>query len=195
MAALGPLPAGSTGLRWSFLLAAPVLASVLLLAGAYGVGREKHWQGASRVLTLASALFILLGAALAAPLLVFPRLPPTTARLVMLSRLSGEDLGQQAMTLPSPRQRLEAALGLYLRTGRPVMFLDRTGNPAIFSPDAEEASRLALPRWLASRPGVLPGERRLLALMDVLLMLIVLGGLPLVIRRRASLPPAPGPFP
>jgi len=193
MAALGPLPAGSHALRWSFLLASPLWTTVLLLACAHGVGRERRWQSASRILTLAGSLFILLGVAMAAPILVFPRLPPTTARLVTLSRLPEADLSQQAMTLPDPRQRLEAALGLYLRTGRPVMFLDQTGNPAVFNPDADEASRLALPRWLASRPGALPGERRVMALMDLLLMLLILGGTPLLVRRRTHPGIAPRP--
>ena len=193
VAALGPLPAQSGGLRWSFLLASPLLTTALVLAGAYGMARESTWRGAGHVLTLASTLFIILAAAMAVPILVFPRLPPATARLVMLSRLPEDRLNQQAMTLPDPRQRLECALSLYLRTGRPVMFLDRTGNPAIFRPDAEESSRLALPRWLAARPGALPGERRVLAMADLLLIFVILGGLPLVIRDRGHSPPSPRP--
>ncbi len=186
VAALGPLPARCGGLRWSFLLAAPLLATALLLAGAYGMARQRTGRDAGHVLTLASILFIILATAMALPILVFPRLPPATARLVVLSRLPEDRLSQQAMTLTDPRQRLESALSLYLRTGRPVMFMDRAGNPAIFRPDAEESSSLSLPRWLAARPGALPGERRALAMAVLLLIFALLGGLPLVIRRSAN---------
>lgn len=193
LAALGPLPAQSGGLRWSFLLASPLLTTALLLTSVYGMARESTGRGAGRALTLASILFIILATAMAVPILVFPRLPPATARLVMLSRLPVDRLNRQAMTHPDPRQRLESALSLYMQTGRPVMFLDRTGHPAIYSPDADESSRLAVPRWLAARPGALPGERRVLAVSDLLLIFVILGGLPLAIRSGAH--PAPSPRP
>ena len=47
VAALGPLPAQSGGLRWSFLLASPLLTTALVLAGAYGMARESTWRGAT----------------------------------------------------------------------------------------------------------------------------------------------------
>jgi hypothetical protein len=193
VAALGPLPAQGGGLRWSFLLVSPLLAATLLLASAYGTARKSTGRGAGSDLTLAGILFIILATAMAMPILVFPRLPPATARLVLLSRLPEERLSAQAMSLSDPQRRLEFALSLYLRTGRPAMFLDGTGNPAIFIPGPDESSDLALARWLAARPGALPGERRALALVDLLLIFIILGGLPLVIRSREN--PAPSARP
>lgn len=188
VAAFGPGTFEDGGLQWSFLLAGPLLASLLLLAGVYEAAHHASPPPPPYVLTLAGGLLLLYALGLAMPTLVYQRLSPATTRLVELSRLPAADLNQRAMTMPDSRQRLEAALGLYLRTGRPAMFMDIAGNPAIYRPAGPEASRLAFPRWLAARPGALEPERRIMALADAILIIGTLLGLPLVIRQAAGTP-------
>jgi hypothetical protein len=192
IAAFGPGTFEDGGLQWSFLLAGPLMASLLLLAGVYETAHQGSPSPPSYLLTLAGGLVLIYALGLAMPTLVYQRLSPAVTRLVELSRRPTAELTQRAMTVPDSRQRHQAALGLYLRTGRPAMFTDIAGNPAIFQPVGEEARRLVLPRWLAARPGALDGERRLMALADAILIIGTLIGLPLVIRRAAipSRPPA-----
>ena len=190
LAAFGPGTFDDGGLRWGFLLAGPLLAALFLLACAHETADRGASPPPGYLLTLAGGLVVTYVLGLAMPALVYQRLSPATARLVELSRRPAEELNRRAMTLPDSRQRLESALGLYLRTGRPAMFMDLSGSPAIFQPDGEEAARLALPRWLAARPGALDRERRALAVADATLILGILIGLPLVIRRAGARAPA-----
>ena len=191
LAAFGPGTFEDGGLQWSFLLAGPLLASLLLLASVYEAADHDSPPPPSYVLTLAGGLLLLYALGLAMPTLLYQQLSPATTRLVELSRLPAADLNQRAMTMPDSRQRLEAALGLYLRTGRPAMFMDIAGNPAIYRPAGPEASRLVFPRWLAARPGALEAERRIMALADAVLIIGTFIGLPLVIQ-LASRPRRPG---
>ncbi len=187
LVALGPAMGSGTLLRWVFLFTAPVICVCYLLMAIRAYSLFPHLgRLAGLAVNLGLMLLILLLAVQALPLLVFPRLPPNTAQLVELSRQPATVLSSRAMGQHAPRQRLEAAIALYLQSGRPAMFMDGSGAPAVFQPGPEQAAKLRFPRWLAGRPGALPAERRLLAVADLALIAWTLLGLPLALRRRRS---------
>jgi hypothetical protein len=184
--ALRPGPFQGDGLSWAFLLAGPLLAALFLLGSVYEVASGPLKPPPGSVLVLAGSLFLFHALGLAMPVLVFQRLSPATTARVELSRHPTAELEIQAMTLPSSRARLEAALGLYLRTGRPARFRDLAGNAAVYKPEGVEANSLGWPRWLAARPGALARERLAMALADAALILSVLLGLAVAIWRAVS---------
>jgi hypothetical protein len=194
MAAVGFLGRDMDPLRWIALFAAPFLAATLLLSTVYFVSRGSEIGPAgtrSRFLLPASGgLFLVLAALLAVPALLFPELPEATLRVLERSGGSLESLKDRALIDPDPRRRLEAAWAHYLRTGYGTVFTDEAGNPVVYEPGETERRRLAAYRWLAVRPGVLPRERRLLAVADVLLIVAVLAAIPLagILGRRHAVP-------
>jgi hypothetical protein len=202
--ALGSLPAwwlaavGYPGreadpLRWIALFAAPLLAATLLLSTVYFVSRGSEIGPAGArsrlLLPAAGGLFLILAGLLAVPALLFPELPESTLRVLERSGGSLDSLRQRALMDSNPRRRLEAAWAVYLRTGYGTVFIDEAGDTVVYEPAETERQRLAAYRWLAVRPGVLPAERRFLAVVDVLLIIAVLGALPLASlmgRRHAA---------
>jgi hypothetical protein len=183
LAAVGYLGREVDPLRWIALFAAPLLAATLLLSTVYFVSRGAEiGPSGSRsrlLLPAAGGLFLILAGLLAVPALLFPKLPEATLRVLERSGGSLDSLRQRALIDPNPRRRLEAAWAVYLRTGYGTVFTDEAGDTLVYEPGEPERRRLAAYRWLAVRPGVLPAERRFLAVVDVLLIIAVLGALPL----------------
>ena len=172
--ALGPL-------RWLSLFAPAVLSGGLLLVGIYFLARcenPSRLRPSPGVLAGASALiFGIAVLLLAAPPFLFGEridrlVQPDVARLHVLR--------ERALRHPEPRVREEAARQVYLLEGtRPALRI-RQGGTARFAPTAADRHRRTRLRWLASRPGAMPAERRLLLAGDLLVLVLVLGALPVV---------------